>query len=158
MRLFFAHSDLIDYEVLRPLSHIRPYWELTWDSIRMNYRGEEGSYAGLLNRLIEELDNTTAPTKYHDNEDRLAEYTKKHLNWNIRKEGHRWVGEDYKAIIEQGGFHDLDEGELMLAAAGRIHAARIRGQVQYDQIEESHRRMLAAVLTIILYHRTEPDQ
>src|SRR5574341_434094 len=127
MRSFFVHSDLIDYEVLRPLSHISANWELTWDASTKNYREEEDSYAKLLNQLIEEIESTTPPVKYHDNEDRLAEYTKKHLNWNIRKEGSCWVGEDYNAIIEQGGFHDLNEKELILAAAGRIYAARVRG-------------------------------
>ena len=45
----------------------------------------------------------------------------------------------------------------MLAAAGRIRAAVIRGQTHFDQMEESHRRMLAALLLVILYHRT-PDR
>lgn len=155
MRSFFAHSDLIDHGVLRPLSHISENWELTWDAEAQKYEEEEHSYAKLLNQLIAEIESTTPPSKYHDNEDRLAEYTKKHLNWNIRKEGSRWVGSEYGAILEQGGFSDIDQNELILAAAGRIHAARIRGQNHFDEMEESHRRMLADVLTIILYHRTQ---
>ena len=117
---------------------------------------EENSYAAQLNRLVEELGSVAPPTKYHDNEDRLAEYVIKHLKWPIRKEGNRWVGEDYNVILQQGGFHDLDERDLVLAAAGRIRAAMDRGQTHYDQMEESHRRILAAVLATILYHRTPP--
>jgi hypothetical protein len=52
----------------------------------------------------------------------------KHLKWPIRKEGKRWVGSDYNAIIQQGGFDDLDEKDLVLAAAGRIRTAIDRGQ------------------------------
>src|SRR5258708_1079179 len=126
MKSFFAHSDLIDHGVLRPLSHISPNWELTWDANAQKYEEEEHSYANLLNLLIQEIETTNPPAKYHDNEDCLAEYTKKHLNWNIRKEGGRWVGAEYGAILEQGSFHDVNESELILAAAGRIHAARIR--------------------------------
>ena len=144
----------MDYEILRPLSHIRPNWELTWDAEKQQYHEEEKSYAKQLNMLIEELHNTSPPSRYHDNEDRLAEYVLDKLRWPIRKERGRWVGADYYSIIEQGGFGDLDEKDLVLAAAGRIKAACIRGQEHYDQMEESHRRMLAAVLSVILYHRT----
>ena len=159
MKSFFADSgaDCLDREVLRPLSHIHANWELTWDDAAQRYREEEDSYARELNKLIEELDNAAPPAKYHDNEDRLAEYVRKHLNWNIQKVGNRWIGEDYAAILEQGGFHDIDEKELVMAAAGRIHAAIAFGQSHYDDMEESHRRMLAAVISVILYHRTEPD-
>jgi hypothetical protein len=155
MRSFFAYSDLIDHGVLRPLSHISGNWELTWNAGTQKYEEEDDSYTKLLNLLIEEIENTIPPAKYHDNEDRLAEYTQKHLNWNIRKEGGRWVGAEYGAILEQGGFHDFNQSELILAAAGRVRAARNRGQNHFDEIEESHRRILADVLTIILYHRTK---
>jgi hypothetical protein len=148
----------LDREVLRPLSHIHANWELTWDDATQQYREEENSYARKLNELIEELENATPPAKYHDSEDRLAEYVLKHLNWKIKKAGNRWIGADYAAIIEQGGFHDIDEKELVLAAAGRIHSAIGFGQSHYDDMEESHRRMLAAVMSVILYHRTEPDE
>ena len=160
MKSFFADSgaDYLDREVLRPLSHIHANWELTWDEESQKYCEEEDSFAHKLNELIEELENATPPAKYHDNEDRLAEYVRKHLNWNIKKVGKRWIGEDYAAIIEHGGFHDIDEKELVMAAAGRVHAAIRFGQQHYDEMEKSHRRMLAAVMSVILYHRLEPDK
>ena len=65
------------------------------------------------------------------------------------------MGEDYSAIIEQGGFDDVNDSDL--AAAGRIQAAIIRGQTRYDDMEESHRMMVGAVLAIILYHREPYD-
>jgi hypothetical protein len=159
MKSFFAHSDSdsLDREVLRPLSHIRGNWELHWDHSTHRYVEEDDSYAKRLNELIAELDTATPPARYHDNEDRLAEYVRATLKWPIRKEGARWVGADYESIIEQGGFDDVDQKDLLLAAAGRIRAAQARGQDHYDRMEKSHRRLLAAVLSVILYHRTEAD-
>jgi hypothetical protein len=160
MKSFFADSksDSLDREVLRPLSHIKGNWELTWDDSKDKYVEEDDSYAQQLNDLISELDAAVPPARYHDNEDRLSEYVRDNLKWPIRKDGARWVGADYDSIIEQGGFDDLDEKNLVLAAAGRIRAAQARGQDHYDAMEKSHRRMIAAVLSVILYHRTEPDK
>ena len=152
---FFEHSIVFDHQVVRPLSHILPNWELTWNDTTNRYEEEEDSYAKKLNELIDELGQTVPPKKYHDNEDRLAEFTRRHLKWNIRKEGNKWVGEDYATILEQGSFNDFDQHELVLAAAGRIYAAKNRGQNHFDEMEQSHREMLAAVMTIILYHRTD---
>ena len=140
--------------VLRPLSHVAGNWELTWDPHSQQYEEEEGSLAAVLNRTIIDISETAPPTQYHDNEDRLAENVISQLGWQIRKEGARWVGEDYDWIIEQGGFDDIDQIELLNAAAGRVHAALDRGQLHFDDMEESHRRMLAAVISVILYHRS----
>ena len=153
---FFANSSYLARDVLRPLSHVMACWELTWDFEGEKYLEEEGSYAALLNELLKELGVVSPPACYHDSEDRLAEYVIEHLKWPISKVGGLWAGADYDSIIEQGSFHDLNEGDLTLAAAGRIRAARIRGQKHYDHMEPSHRRMLAAVLSIILFRRT-PD-
>src|ERR1017187_4921821 len=158
MNPFFARSEWLDHEVLRPLSHIKGNWELTWDMKAQEYVREEDSFAQLLTKVIAELDSTTPPARYHDNEDRLAEYVRDHLKWPLRKEGNRWVGEDYCCILEQGGFDDLDEQNLLQAAAGRILAAINRGQRRYDDMEESHRRVLSGVISIILYHRTKDDE
>ena len=154
---FFADSDSdsLDRDVLRPLSHIKGGWELSWDRSTDRYEEEDDSYAKLFNELVAELEAATPPTRYHDNEDRLAEYVRHSLKWPIHKVGTRWVGADYGSIIEQGGFDDLDERDLILAAAGRIRAAQARGQQHYDEMEPSHKRMLAAVLSVILYHRTD---
>lgn len=150
---FFDNSGLLDYLVLRPLSHIRENWELTWDNENEEYEREEDSFAGTLDELILELAKTTPPAIYHTNEDVLAGYVKKHLNWSINKVGNRFEGEDYEMILEQGGFHDINESELIQAATGRIQAALDRGQFHFDDMEDSHRKILAGVLCIILYHR-----
>ena len=126
-----------------------------WDQRTERYHHERDSFAEKLNLLIDSLAHTRPPSRYHDSEDRLAQYVVEQLKWNIRKEGSRWVGADYAAIIEQGGHEDIDQEELSLAAAGRIHAALGRDQMHFDQMEESHAQMLAAVLTIILYYRAD---
>ncbi len=151
---FFANSDLLDYMVLRPLSHINESWELTWDRQNQEYEREPDTFSSLLIDLITEISQTTAPAKYHGNEDCLAEYVKKSLNWKIHKEGNRWIGSDYESILEQGGFKDLNEKNLVQAATGRIKAAIDRGQIHFDDMEESHQKMLAVVMAIIIYHRT----
>ena len=130
-------------------------WELAWDRKTSTYFVEENSYAGLLNDLLTELDNSNPPSRYHDNEDCLAKFVVEHLKWPINKIGNRWVGADYDSILEQGGLHDVDEANLLLAAAGRIQVAKRLGQTHFDEMEESHRRMLGAVLAIILYCRTD---
>jgi hypothetical protein len=152
-RGFWDGSSILDYMVLRPLAHIRSAWDITWDEESNSYLEEPDSFAGLLNSLIAELATINPPIRYHDNEDRLAEYVQTHLNWRIHKAGNRWVGVDYESILAQGGFGDSDQGELLLAASGRVKAARDRGQLHFDDMEQSHQRMLAAVLTIVLWHR-----
>ncbi len=150
---FFANSELLDYIVLRPLSHINMSWELTWSTKDNEYEREEGTFATLLNNLITELSIIIPPAKYHDNEDCLAEYVIQSLGWNIEKQGGRWVGVDYESILEQGGFKDINEQNLVKAASGRIQAALIRGQTHFDNMEDSHKKMLGIVMTIIIYHR-----
>lgn len=157
MNDFFNNSeaDSLDAMVLKQLEHIYGNWELTWDYEEDKYLEEDDSYAALLNELIEELGSVSPPEKYHDNEDRLAEYVKNSLNWGIRKVGNRWEGDDYISILEQGGFQDVDEKELVLATSGRIRAAQERGQVHFDDMEKSHKKILADVLAVILYHRSD---
>ena len=152
---FFAGSEFLDHMSLRPLSHIRCNWELRWDSHTNAWSDEDGSFAKDLNEVIDELSRIQAPRRYHENEDRLAEYVKAHLKWGIRKEGSRWVEANYDLIIEQGGFGDIDQQDLMAAVAGRIAAARSLGQHHFDEMERSHQRMLAAVLAVLLFHRTK---
>jgi hypothetical protein len=151
---FFAKSSYLCHDILRPLSHINDCWDLTWDSDEGKYDEEEDTYATLLNTLLCELTITSSPARYHDNEDRLAEYVIGHLHWPIYKVGNRWEGMDYELILEQGAYEDLNEQNLILAAAGRIRAAKIRNQKHFDSMEPSHRKMLGAVLSIVLYHRT----
>jgi hypothetical protein len=155
MRAFFSNSALLGRLTLRPLSRIRDNWELTCDADSHRYNPEEQSYAGMLNQLIEELGQAVVPARYHDNEDCLAEYVRSNLGWNIQKIGGRWVGDDYAVVLEQGGYHDINEQNLLLAAAGRIRVAISRDQRRFDDMEQSHQRMLASIIAIILYHRTD---
>ncbi|CAN5467739.1 hypothetical protein BH09VER1_BH09VER1_26120 [soil metagenome] len=150
---FFFRSHSLDYEVLRPLSHIWGNWELSWDQKNQAYLEEKDSFASVLNQLIREISLTVVPARYHDNEDVLVQYVRTHLNWPLIKKGRVWTGEDYDVILQQGGFHDIDEKDFVAAATGRVQAALDRNQHHYDQMEEGHRRMLASVLTSILYHR-----
>jgi hypothetical protein len=154
-RTFLKHSESLDRLALRQLSHVRANWELTWDVTLERYVAEDDSFASRVNQVIEQLSTTTPPSKYHDNEDRLAEYVKTKLNWKIQKVGNRWVGENYPFILEQGAFDDIDQEELLQAAAGRIKAAIARGQLRFDQMEWFHRKMLADVIAIILYYRAD---
>ena len=134
MTPFFYNSDDLDRMVLRPLSHIRPNWELTWDNNTKEYAIEENSYAEQLNKLIDEIEKSNTPAKYHDNEDILAEYVKSNLNWGVKKVNNRWVGGEYSSILEQGGFSDTDEVNLILAASGRMRAAIKFGQLHFDDM------------------------
>lgn len=155
IRAFFAWSDRLEHDVLRPLSHVRANWELSWDAKSQRYETEDDSYASDLNDLIDELAQTPPTPRYHDNEDALAEYVIAKLKWPIAKVNGRWIGVHYSSILEQGGFGDIDQQDLLAAAAGRIHAAIRFGQHHFDDMERSHRHMLAAVLSIIFYHRTK---
>ena len=153
VRAFFAQSDYLDYLMLRPLSHIASNWELTCDAEASEYKPESESFARHLNGVIREISETVPPKRYHDNEDRLAEFLVVNLNWPIKKVGGRWIGDDYDFILEQGGFSDADQKNLVEAATGRVYAALKRNQDSFDEMEEGHRRMLGAVMTILLYHR-----
>ena len=152
---FFRNSELLDALALRQLAHINGNWELTWNEISEQYEPEDDSFASKVNDLIEELSALHPPLKYHDNEDRLAEHVVGRLGWNLKKVGKRWVGEDYPLVLEQGSFGISAQRDLLLAAAGRIKAAIVRRQLHFDDMEESHRKMLADVIAIILYHRAD---
>lgn len=156
---FFANSDGLDHMALRPLSHILPNWELTWDNEKEQYLEEKGSFAGMLNKLIIELVQTTPPAKYHDNEDVLAGYVMSHMKWPIEKIKGRWgiegyVKQDYASILEQGAFNDREQNNLIKALAGRVQDAMKYGKIHFDDMELGHREILAAIIAIILYHRS----
>ena len=154
MDRFFYDSDILDYMVLRPLSHFTLNWELSWDETNKNYYEEEDSFAELLNDLLAELTTVSPPENYHQHEDFLAEHVINSLRWPITKIGKRWVGSDYESVLSQGGFGDFDQENLLKSAAGRIKAARDHGQVHFDNMEAGHQKVLSFVLTIILYHRS----
>jgi hypothetical protein len=160
VRHFFANSTVLDHDVLRPLSHVKGNWEVSWDAEAGKYEHEEGSFAKYLNVLVEDISDTAISVRYHDNEDVIAGYLASRPGSKIVKHDGRWVGADYGWILEQGGFDDIDQAELLTSAIGRVAAAIERGQVTYDEMEQGHRLMLGDILTIILYHRSnyEPDQ
>jgi hypothetical protein len=156
---FFAWSDLLDHDVTRPLAHVKGGWELTWDQDLGRYEHEDDSFAKYVNAMVEDIADTAISPRYHDNEDVLASHVVSSLGWPIVKKDGRWVGAGYGSILEQGGFDDIDQGELLTSAIGRVAAAMALGQAHYDQMEPGHRLMLGDILTIILYHRSshEPD-
>jgi hypothetical protein len=153
--VFFAWSELLDREVLRPLRHSKPNWELTWDHDANQYVEEEDSYAHILNDLFCELEGITPPKNYHKHEDYLAKHVRSSLHWKIEKRGRYWIGEEYGFILEQGGFCDFDQERLVLATSGRVRAAIEHGQFHYDDMETCHRKTLAALIVAIMYHRTD---
>ena len=153
-KVFFGGNELFDYLCLRPLSHVKGNWDISWDFGRKEYVSEDNSYADNVNFLFSELGDVIPPKKYHDSEDRLAFYLIDSLGWDLQKKGNRWIGADYRSILEQGGFKDIDQENLVLAVAGRIKAAVDRGQKSFDDMEISHQNMLATVVSIILYHRS----
>jgi len=151
---FVKHSELFDYMVTRPLDHILPNWELTWDDDTDRFIPEKDSFAEKVNEMLDELVAMPIPDKYHDNEDILAEYVQKHHNWNIFKVKGRWISCDYREILNQGSFGDADQKNLLAAAKGRIAAAIQHGQTKFDDMEYGHQRILAMVLASILYQRS----
>ena len=155
MDRFFYDSDLLCYLVLRPLSHITGSWELDWDKANSRYEEEPESFGGLLNSVLTQLDATEIPASYHQQEDSLAKHVLDKLNWGISKVGQRWLGADYASILEQGGFGDLDQQNLIIAAKGRMNAARNYGQNHFDNMEQGHRQVLSHLLTVILFHRAD---
>jgi hypothetical protein len=119
VRAFFASSSWLDHLVLRPLSHIAPNWEAEWDHEEKRYRSEIGSFADDLNRVVELMATCPRPFKYHEHEDLLVEKVVRKLKWPVQKKGRRWRVADYPAILEQGAFEDIDQRNLISAAAGK---------------------------------------
>lgn len=153
VRRFFAQSDWLDRMVLRPLSHIARNWEARWDNEDRRYRPEPFSFANDLNQVVELVAICPRPSNYHNNEDALVERVVLDIKWPLQKKGRRWIGVDYAALLERGGFRDLDQRNLVAAAAGRVNAALDHGQTHFDNMEDGHLYMLAALLSIIIYHR-----
>ena len=153
VRAFFARSSWLDQIVLRPLSHITLNWECRWDTENGRYMPESDSFADDLNKVIELVASCPRPFKYHDHEDLVVENLIREKKWPLQKKRGRWVGADYHFILEQGGFADLTQQNLIAAAAGRVHAALDYGQSHFDEMEDGHLYMLAALLSIIIYHR-----
>lgn len=131
---FFSKSEFLEYLVTRPLSHIRPNWELSWDENINGYLFEEDSYAEDLNNLIHEIESIPIPASYHDNEDCLAEYVKERHGWTIYKVKNRWIYEDYRYIIDQGSFSPDGIPNLLQAIAGRIDTAKKYVQKHFDEM------------------------
>jgi hypothetical protein len=139
--------------VLRPLSHIAANWEASWQDIGECYEIEPNSFAQDLNVVIGLIATAQRPKDYHSHEDLLAEEVICSLKWPIYKKGKKWIGEDYALILEQGAFSDWNQEHLLFAATGRVHTALDFGQTCFDQMENRHRSILAALITIIIFHR-----
>ncbi len=140
VRAFFSRSDLLDRIALRPLSHIASNWELRWDGAQ--YEHEPNSFAEDLNILIETVISSPRPINYHDYEDIIAKMQAEH--WPIQKIQGRWIGADYRGILEQGAFRDVGQQNLINALVGRVHAALDqKNQDHFDKLEEGHLVMLA---------------
>ncbi|MGN7439091.1 MAG: hypothetical protein ACTHOO_10670 [Alcanivorax sp.] len=150
---FFYWSDWFDYMVTKRLSHLKTNWELIWDHETRIYVEEDDSFARILNDLVYEISVISPPENYHDCEDRLAEFCKGKLGWQIEKVRGRWEGAPYSYILEQGAFDDIGQRDLCLAIRGRVQAAIDRGQEHFDDMEELHQKMLAEIFVILLYHR-----
>lgn len=153
VRGFFARSDALDYLCLRPLDHIASSWEVVWDRDGLRCVSEEDSFAADLNLFIDEIAGAVRPTRYHEDEDALIEAYLGATKWPQQKKGNRWIVADYASLLEQAASADLHEARLVSAATGRVHAALDFGQMHFDNMEEGHRRILAQVVTIILYQR-----
>jgi hypothetical protein len=108
--------------------------------------------------LIIDLEETEIYENYHEKEDVVAEYVNTFLNWGVLKDGNKWSGEDYNSILGQGGFHDMNQQNLMFGAAGRIRTALQFSQSGFDDIEYGHKKMLGDILAIILYHRWNGEE
>lgn len=155
---FFYNSGDLDIYVTKQLPHIAANWELTWDRKNEKYLEEKNSFAAMLNSLIVDLEKIQIPESYHEKEDIVAQYVITFLKWSIVKNGNRWIGDDYDSILGQGGFHDINQENLMFGAVGRISAALQFGQFKFDDVEEGHKKVLGDILTIILYHRWNGEE
>jgi hypothetical protein len=154
MEDFFKDCALLDRMVLKPLQHIEPEWELTWDEFGNEYVPEEHNLAQELNNLISELKLIRLPDSYHVHEDIIIEYFNESNGLQFEKQNGRWNYSDYASLLEQAGFFDINETHLINALAGRIQAAIDRGQTNFDDMESTHRKILGWVISIILYHRS----
>ena len=155
---FFYKSELLDYEILRGLSHILPNWEIRWNDNTKFIIIEEDSFWNELNKLFHELDvifksNKYIEEDYHKYEDILADYVKDNLNWNIDKINWLWNWADYRSIIEYWWFKDLNQEYLILSLYWRIQKSKFYGIYRYDDLDNWHRKMIANLISVIIYQR-----
>ncbi|TYP94868.1 hypothetical protein LX73_0158 [Fodinibius salinus] len=158
---FFGESTYLDLLALKPLSHIHPHWELTWDSKNSQYIPEENSFTEELNELLAHLNRINPPDNYHEYEDRVIKKVQKQSNERLFKLKGEWVEfvkneiieTEYDYLLEQGHLKQYNDFDLLKAATGRIKAAIKREQNHFDDMEHSHQLVLAAILSIILYVR-----
>jgi hypothetical protein len=159
---FLGKSTYLDRLALKPISHICPYWELTWDDEKAQYIPEDGSFAEELNEVLTELNRIIPPDNYHKFEDELIEHVSKQSGNTLFNHEGEWLayikGEikkaEYDHALERGSFHDPYEFNLLKAVAGRIKEALERGQTHFDDMEHYHQLTLAAIITVILYKRS----
>ena len=153
VRRFYAWCDSLDRFVLRPLSHIAPNWEATWSHGLQQYVPEHDSFAQDLNEIIERIAICPRPSAYHSHEDAIIETSIRKSGWPVQKKGNRWITTDYRSLLQSGSFYDLEQLNLIAAAAGRTQAAMDFDQMSYDNMEEGHQYILSAILSLIIYQR-----
>lgn len=153
MRDFFENSDFLDIMVLKPLSHIRPDWELSWYGSIDEYKPSVDSFAYELQQLIYEIEACVAPDDYHLHEDIVIKSTPQEFNEEVYKQGRLWIGQSYQILLQNGGLFDDDAKNLVMATAGRIAVAKRHGQLHFDQMDFSHQKILAIIMALVLYHR-----
>lgn len=163
-RRFFEDSDTLDHATLRPISHVAPNWELTWDSTSDRYEEEEDSLAAHLNKLIEEISNLVPPTDYHALENQHAINYEGVASGRFYLDGKLWrdqqtgqlVDKDFVGhMIEQATCGHYDVPDLVLSAAGRISTALKFGVDHFDKLDRGHMEMLSVIITDILFRRSD---
>lgn len=163
---FFADSAYLDYAALRPLSHVAPNWELTWDSSMGEYEAEEGSLAAHLNVLIEQVARSVPPTDYHSHENRLAQLYARvgGGRFHLSKSGKLWIDSQTNKptskemvghMIEQASSGSDDVPDLVLACAGRVATAMRFGVRHFDDLDDGHLAMLAVLIAVVLFRRSD---
>lgn len=161
---FFENSDILDHAVLRPISHVAPNWELTWDLSSGRYEEEEDSLAAHLNKLIEEISHSLPPQDDHALENQYAiNYEgvasgRFHLDgklWRDRQTG-KLVNKDFVGhMIEQATCGHYDVPDLVHSAAGRVSTALQFGVDHFDKLDRGHMEMLSVIITDILFRRSD---
>ena len=156
---FIGWTICFDLEVTKPLSHIAPYYELTWDMEAQKFEEEELSFAPVLNSLIDKLAKTSSHTDYHQfvDDELLAS---RFANEVIYLEGKRWKNnrtkeplkpEDIGHYLEQHALGGCSLVNLKKSVSSRIRAAQKAGIKNWDELDDGHRKMLAELIVVILY-------
>jgi len=149
---FFADSHWIEFYVTRPLQHIAGAYEIDWDEELRQYVPVdvplETTLVSQLNDVLETVEALEPKQGYHDFEDKIL--SSMTARYPLFKIGKLWLGEDYATMLEYGGWQQ--QHGILLAAAGRVRAAKKRGQHHFDEMHEAHRDVLGELLAIAVFY------